>query len=281
MLENELIAPNVSSVPQYSPLRYPGGKSRLYPFIVRWLESKPSRSAALIEPFAGGAHVGLAAAIENLTNYVLLIEIDEDVAAVWKTVLSEDYEWLVNRIATFEMSKEAAEYAVRHSNKSTKERAFRSILLNRISRAGITAPGSGQLAYGENGRGLHSRWYPETLKQRIITIFGFRDKIGFVQGDGLTVMRERQKEHKAIFFIDPPYPRTGKRLYRYSDVEPAEVFRVASSLHGDFLMTYDDTFEIVKLANEHSLQVEKILISTSHHRKKHELMIGRDLSWLG
>ncbi|MFQ5641297.1 MAG: DNA adenine methylase [bacterium] len=67
-------APNVASVPQYSPLRYPGGKTWLYPFVKRWLFHKKDK--ILIEPFAGGASVGLAAAIENCVKHVILVEKD-------------------------------------------------------------------------------------------------------------------------------------------------------------------------------------------------------------
>ena len=86
MIDSLLVAPNVSSVPLYSPFRYPGGKSRMYPFIVEWLKSLSTEVDVLIEPFAGAAHVGLAAAIEGLVSSVLLIELDEDIASVWKTV---------------------------------------------------------------------------------------------------------------------------------------------------------------------------------------------------
>jgi len=43
---------NVATVPQRSPLRYPGGKTWLIPHIRHWLKS--TRSEILIEPFAGG-----------------------------------------------------------------------------------------------------------------------------------------------------------------------------------------------------------------------------------
>lgn len=275
-----LVAPNVAAVPLYSPFRYPGGKSRLYPFISKWLKSGGNRPKVLIEPFAGGAHVGLAAAIEKMIDRVVLVEIDEDVTAVWNTILSQDSKWLVDRIATFDMTEKSAERAMQREQESIKERAFAVILRNRTSRGGITAPGSGKLNSGEDGRGLHSRWYPDTLSKRITAIFEARDRIELIEGDGLEVMRQKGELEDAVFFIDPPYPRAGRRLYRYSDVSPREVFEVACSLRGDFLMTYDDSDEIIDLVEEWGLHAESIMISTSHHREKCELMIGRDLGWL-
>src|SRR5881396_794504 len=67
---------NVASVPKRSPFRYPGGKTWLVPRIRQWLLSRPVRPADLIEPFAGGAIVGLTAAFERLAEHVTLVELD-------------------------------------------------------------------------------------------------------------------------------------------------------------------------------------------------------------
>jgi len=57
---------NVASVPQRSPFRYPGGKTWLVPYINRWLASLNFRPAEFVEPFCGGAIVGLNVAFDNL-----------------------------------------------------------------------------------------------------------------------------------------------------------------------------------------------------------------------
>ena len=55
--------------------------------------------ARLIEPFAGGGIVSLTAAAENLTEYVTMVEIDDDVASVWQTLLQgEDWSWVTQQI---------------------------------------------------------------------------------------------------------------------------------------------------------------------------------------
>ena len=78
---------NIASVPHRSPFRYPGGKTWLVPRVRQWLASTP-RPQELIEPFAGGAIVGLSVLFENLVDQLLLVELDEDVAAVWSIVLN-------------------------------------------------------------------------------------------------------------------------------------------------------------------------------------------------
>src|SRR5713226_20657 len=89
---------NVASVPQLSPFRYPGGKTWLVPYIRHWLSPllrqqnnlTPIRPAEFIEPFAGGGIISLTVAAENLANRITMVEIDEDVAAVWQTIFHEE-----------------------------------------------------------------------------------------------------------------------------------------------------------------------------------------------
>ena len=149
---------NVASVPKRSPFRYPGGKTWLVPKIRQWLLSRPVRPAELIEPFAGGAIVGLTAAFERLTEHVTLVELDRGVAAVWRTILEGDAEGLAGRIAGYELSMENALTTLAAEPTTEMELALHTVLRNRINRGGILAPGAGLIKYGENGRGLTSRW---------------------------------------------------------------------------------------------------------------------------
>lgn len=270
--------PNVATVPQYSPFRYPGGKSRWYKFVKRWvLHERPD---VLVEPFAGGAHAGLAVAIEELAEKVVLIELDENVAAVWETIINGDVKWLIDRIESFEMSREAAEEVIDRSDRSIRDRALAMIIHNRVSRGGVTAPGAGWVKKGENGQGLDSRWYPDTLVDRISRIADAADRIEFIHSDGMTVMDAHLNEQEVGFFLDPPYPKAGDRLYEHSDVNHREIFQMAAAASGSVLLTYDDSEEIEGFVTEFGLEAEYLVVSTTHHRKKKELLVGDDLTWL-
>lgn len=65
-------AVNVASVPQRSPLRYPGGKTWLIPHIRVWLNKVNPAPRLLIEPFAGGGIVSLTAVMEGLVERCLM-----------------------------------------------------------------------------------------------------------------------------------------------------------------------------------------------------------------
>lgn len=276
---------NVASVPKRSPFRYPGGKTWLVPFVRRWLVNLPKRPAEFIEPFAGGAIIGLTVAFEQLAEHVTLIELDEEVSAVWNTIIYGDYEWLANRIVNFDLTTENVEKALFQTDVSTQERAFQTIIRNRINRGGILAPGAGKVKNGENGKGLKSRWYPETLQKRILAIGKIRERITFIEGDGIKYLTKNANRADAVYFIDPPYTAAGKkagtRLYTHFELDHEKLFSITETLAGDFLMTYDNTEGVRQIVNRHSFTVETVAMKSTHHAEMTELLISRNLHRLG
>lgn len=275
-----------SKVAHLSPFRYPGGKSWLVPQVARWIMSfdEAWRSQAhLFEPFAGGANVGLHAAHEHLVSHVTLVELDAAVAAVWETILSGDAKWLTRRIKRFEFSATSVEEELETRRRGTKQRAFQTILRNRVTRGGILADGAGLLRRGENNKGLASRWYPEVLVSRITRIALMHDRITFVHGDGLRVIEAHEHDEGALFFIDPPYTaggdRAGARLYTHSDLDHERLFAAAEALGARCLMTYDNSQQVRDLAAAHHLQVRELTMMTAHHKKKVELLISANFGW--
>lgn len=275
---------NVSSVPQRSPFRYPGGKTWLIPKVRRWLSSLSNKPTLLIEPFAGGGVVGLTAIFENLADRVILVEKDEHVASFWKAILGGEAGWLADRIMNFKMCREALEEVLNNNGTSLREMAFRTLLRNRTNHGGIMAPGAGLIKYGENGKGIASRWYPITLAKRIKEIGRISDRIGFIEGDGLDVIRKHQLEQHTAFFIDPPYTAAGKkagrRLYTYNELDHEELFSLAERICGCFLMTYDNAGGVREMAARHGFGLRAVAMSNTHHAKIDELLISNDLGWL-
>jgi DNA adenine methylase len=273
---------NVAKVPKYSPFRYPGGKTWLVPRIRQWLSNQPGR---FIEPFAGGGIIGLTVAFEQLAKHVIMVELDEQVAAVWKTIIEDgEGEWLANKIAGFDLTLETLQEELSKKPLSTREKAFQTILKNRTFRGGILAPGSAPLKHGENGKGIESRWYAETLKKRILAIASIRRRIRFIEGDGIKIIKRYSKKDDAVFFVDPPYTVAGKkagnRLYTYSEINHEELFNVLAGVSGDFLITYDDAEGVRELARRHGFDTELIAMKNTHHAEMTELLIGRNLNWV-
>jgi DNA adenine methylase len=274
---------NVASVPQRTPFRYPGGKTWLVPVIRDWLRNMNSKPAVFFEPFTGGGIISLTVAFEKLANRVVMVELDEEIAAVWKTILSEDNDWLSEKILTFRLSVENVLVELSKPSESTRQKAFQTILKNRTYHGGILAHGSGLIKNGENGKGISSRWYPKTLADRITAIKSVRDKIEFIEGDGIEVMAINSHQKNAVFFIDPPYTAAGKkagtRLYKYFDLDHDKLFSVTKEISGDFLMTYDNAQGVIDLANRYNFDVHTVPMKNTHHATMVELLIGRNLDW--
>ncbi len=214
----------------------------------------------------------------------MLVELDRQIAAVWKTILGGDARWLAKRIIDFELNPETAKAELSKTPKNERELAFQTIIKNRTQHGGILAEGAGVLKHGENGKGILSRWYPQTIAKRIANIELVASRLRFVQGDAFEVIVEHCKDRDAVFFIDPPYTaggkRAGSRLYTHSEIDHNRLFSLCESLRGDFLMTYDNADEVRALAERHSFEAKTVPMKNTHHAEMTELLIGRNLDWV-
>jgi len=275
---------NVASVPQRSPFRYPGGKTWFVPTFRQWMARMYPNPSILIEPFAGGGIISLTALFENLVEKAVMVELDNEIAAVWESIVNGEAEWLANRILTYDLTKETVIRELKRTPNTQREKAFQTILKNRTFHGGILAEGSGFLKYGENGKGIRSRWYPGTLAKRLLNLKNVADRIDFRCDDGLKVMQEFAKVQDAVYFVDPPYTaggkKAGKRLYKHYELDHERLFTLCESLKGDFLVTYDHAEEVKRMARNHGFQMRLVPMTNTHHATMEELVIGKDLSWM-
>ena len=224
---SRLPAVNVAQVPQRSPLRYPGGKTWLIPHIREWLAKTTPK--ILIEPFAGGGTVSLTAIMEGLVKRIIMVEIDHDVAAFWHTAL-RDGDALAKKIRDFTPTHERVKKLERQGPCCVTDHGFRTLVLNRTRKSGILAPGASYSKNGENGKGIRSRWYPDTLAARLEAINEYAGRITFCETDGMRILEPLLHGwgRAAAVFLDPPYTaggkRAGARLYAHSEVDHARLF---------------------------------------------------------
>jgi len=268
---------NVATVPQRSPLRYPGGKTWLIPHIREWLgRTEPE---ILIEPFAGGGIVSLTAVMEEMASCAVMVEIDRDVAAFWRAAV-ENGASLRDLIGEFDPTLESLREMEQSPPETVVEHGFRTLVLNRTRRGGVLARGASFCKTGENGKGIRSRWYPETLSSRLEAIQEYADRLSFVEGDGMKLLPVllRGWGRDAAVFLDPPYTaaggkRAGSRLYEHSTIDHAALFAMLAEHESNFLMTYDAAPEIVDLVRKHGFSAAALSMKNGHHHKIVELVI--------
>lgn len=284
---NERISPqtvNVASVPQRSPFRYPGGKTWFVPRLREWLYSQKNKPTLLVEPFVGGGVISLTTAFEGLAEAALMVDIDKEIATVWQTVIEGNAEWLAKKILSFEMSKDTAIAVISQKRNSSKEKAFQTIIKNRVFHGGILAAGAGFLKNGEAGKGVLSRWYPSTLAKRLRDIDIIKDKLFFEHSDAFDILSRYKEDESVVFFIDPPYTAGGKkagsRLYTHYQLDHDALFAACKELNCDFIMTYDNSAEVRNLAKKYNFAAKPIPMKNTHHATMTELVIGKNLEWM-
>ena len=275
-------AVNVSSVPQRSPLRYPGGKTWLMPEVRKYLAGLDFRPEVFVEPFAGGGIASLTAVMDNYVDRAVLCERDPDISNLWQCML-DDAEELARRVEGFVATSENVSTVFEDAGASGMDAAFQTLLRNRVSRGGIMAKGASVMKQGENGHGISSRWYADTLAARIRAIGSYAEHFDFFQGDGVSLVELCKDNTAAAFFIDPPYTaagkRAGRRLYTYNEIDHENLFERMSRVRGVFMMTYDESPDVIDMALRRGFHLAKIPMKNTHHAVMYELLItSRELT---
>ena len=82
-----------------SPLRYPGGKTRLAYFLSNAIEKNFSENEkiVLVEPYAGGAGASLKLLFSGKVDKIIINDLDKAIFSFWKIAVSEP-DFLINRI---------------------------------------------------------------------------------------------------------------------------------------------------------------------------------------
>ena len=78
----------------YSPLRYPGGKSALYPAISGIIKSNKMDHCIYVEPFAGGANIAWSLLIDGVVDFIIINDADRAVYSFWRAI-TESTHWFI------------------------------------------------------------------------------------------------------------------------------------------------------------------------------------------
>src|SRR5206468_3733852 len=137
--------------------------------------------------------------------------------------------------------------------------------------------GAGVLNYGEAGKGIRSRWYPDTLAKRVEAIQTIRHKLTFVEGDGLEILRKFCAIPQTVAFVDPPYVAGGRgaglRLYRHHEVDYKELFKVIRNFSGPMVITYHRSEIVEREAKAAGVECHTVNMHTAHTISKRQLIL--------
>jgi DNA adenine methylase len=230
-----------------TPLRYPGGKQRLAPFVAELLEVNGALGWNYAEPYAGGAGVAIELLLRNKVRHIYLNDSSLPIYAFWKAVLS-DPDSFCRRISRASLTLQAWRMhreVLRHPREhDLMDLGFSTFFLNRCSRSGVLTAG---VIGGLEQRGewrIDARFPRNELIKRIENIALNRRRITVTNLDAETFMVSRLNRlgPQTLVYCDPPYFARAKRLY-LDTYQPADHFRLAqviqSKLRHPWLVSYD------------------------------------------
>ena len=241
---NALARDEVSIV---SPLRYPGGKRRLWGYIAEVMRLNSLRPKLFVEPFAGGASVALQLLSAGLVERIALGERDPLVASFWKTVFSEP-KWLISQVRRTSITVARWRHFRNATLSSRRERALACLFLNRTSFSGILARTAGPIG-GVRQRSKHKidcRFPRRTVERRILAASRLRDQVVLVMHAGWKETMRRVRElgygdDEVFYYLDPPFFAKADRLYRYhfSGTDHEHLHDALTRLRSPWLLSYD------------------------------------------
>lgn len=263
-----------------SPLRYPGGKSKVIDWIYRRLQA--DKVNTFVEVFAGGASLGLSLLDSGTIKRLVLNDLDPLVYAFWHTLLNYPA-YLISRIESepptlsrFWIAKHLCANC-RQPSIPMKELAWAFFLLNRTCFSGII---SANPICGKNGtdQKLSVRWNADSLIQRIRRISAMSSKIDLFQMDCCDFLEQYAYWYpNSTCFIDPPYVAKGAELYT-TCFQKKDHERLAFTLESlytgmpgaDLILTYDDCPMIRNLYQFASIEMLPCYYSISRQRIERE-----------
>jgi DNA adenine methylase len=233
-----------------TPLRYPGGKTQLAPFVTELMRTNDLLQSVYCEPFAGGAGIACRLLLNGTIAEAWINDIDRSIHAFWDSVLNSS-EQLCDRVENVKVTiKEwhRQREVQGNTSASTLDLGFSTLFLNRTNRSGILRGG---VIGGKEQQGKYAidcRFDRSELIRKIRRIALYRDQIKLTCIDARLYLGStlRQLPKHALVNVDPPYYRAGPDLYTnaYKHCDHAALARVVRAMSHRWMLTYDDAPQI-------------------------------------
>lgn len=237
-----------------TPLRYPGGKQKLSPFMLELMLENGLAGGHYVEPYAGGAGIAIELLLSGSASHIHLNDACRGVYAFWRAVLDHPEE-ICKRISLASMTiGEWRNHQAVYASASTADRldlGFSVLYLNRCNRSGIL---SGGLIGGlhQSGRWTMDARFPrKELIRRIETIALYRDHITVTNQDAERYIHNvvPRLPEETLIYLDPPYFHKADRLY-LNHYQPQDHERLAYVVQGRlrrrWVVSYDAVPQVAK-----------------------------------
>lgn len=265
----------------YSPLRYPGGKGKILSFMKDILKENDRIGCEYVEPYVGGAAVALGLLIDGFVSKIHINDLDPAIHALWDNVINNNAEF-IRKIENIDISieewrKQKEIYANADKKYDSVEIGFAAFFLNRCNYSGVIKGGPiGGIAQSGKWK-LNERFNKVNLIKKIELIGKYQDKITLYNQDTYELLSNHEKQfEKALIYLDPPYYNKADQLYKnhYTDDDHKKIAKLVKKLKGLWIVSYDNTPEIVNLYDSKVIQKKEFNIqySAGHNKNGKEVM---------
>lgn len=267
-----------------TPLRYPGGKQRLTPFINEILIANNLVDAHYVEPYAGGAGVAMELLLSKKVSHVHLNDSNVGIYAFWSSILNHTEEFcrLISSASLNVNEWKRKRDVVRLSqSENMLELGFSIFYLNRCNRSGVLSAG---LIGGQNQDGnykMDARFSRNDLIRRIEAIATFKNSITVTNLDAEVYITEQIPtiDPNCLIYFDPPYYEKSHNLYldTYKKADHVRLSKVIQQRRPQkWVLSYDYTVEIARLYEKRRKFIYDLQYSAANTYKGKEVFIFGD-----
>jgi len=273
-----------------SPLRYPGGKAKLYDCVKSYMVGCGDDIDTYIEPFAGGAGIAIAMLLNKDVKKIVINDLNVGIYSFWKAICESTEDFLrilfetEPNMETYLKQKDIYTSQMNADNTSYSiELGFATFFLNRTNYSGILD--SGPIGgYSQHGKfNMTARYNKVDLANKIQEIAKLRANIEIYNMEILQFNHQIVPQYKdAFIYYDPPYYIKGKKLYtnflQHDDHQ--KIHESIKKVKHPWLLTYDNVPEILDIYSD--TKAYKFCLSytlnSAVNRKGTELMFSSDPS---
>lgn len=229
-----------------SPLRYPGGKAKLFDFFVSLIRSNQLLGCRYCEPYAGGAGLALKLLSGGFVETVALNDIDEAIWAFWKCALDHNRELrelISHATLTIDEWYQQREIWRAKDLGDPLSLGFATFYLNRTNRSGIIEGAGPVGGFEQAGRWrLDARFDRTKQASTVEALAHFKTRISLSRLDALEFVSRSLGDPGALTYLDPPYYVKGSKLYRNAYLHADHVAvkdAVSQRRDGKWVVSYD------------------------------------------
>jgi DNA adenine methylase len=242
-----------------SPLRYPGGKSKIYDKVKNLIVANSLGDRTYVEPFAGGFGIGISLLCDDIVHSAVLNDFDSHIYHFWYSVLYHT-EYLIKMITDTPITLEEREKqkeVYRDSSVDEVSDGFATLFLNRVNFSGIIKGGP---LGGLSQSGMYKidcRFNKSEIIKKIERIALMKNLIELYNCDAsdLITIHLQDTICTSFFNIDPPYVKKGYKLYAsyFKEEDHRSLARIITEYLGEtqWIVTYDDCDLIRDIYKQH------------------------------